>query len=107
MTEAEKLVMVKAMTGETEDDIVSTYLSLAGNRVCRRAYPFDPDVTAVPDQYAYTQVQIAVYLLNKRGGEGETAHNENGISRSYEDGDIPPSLLRDIVPCAAVIGGQA
>ena len=101
MTDAEKLKMVKAMTGETAE----ATLSIAGNKVCRRAYPFDPTVTAVPDLYAHIQVEIAVYLLNKRGAEGQTAHSENGISRSYEDGDVPPTLLRDIVPFAAVMGG--
>lgn len=105
MTDAEKLKMVKAMTGETDESVLSTYLSIAGNKVCRKAYPFDPTVTVVPDQYAHTQVEIAVYLLNKRGAEGQTAHSENGISRSYEDGDVPPTLLRDIVPFASVMGG--
>lgn len=105
MKDAEKLKIVKAMTGETDEDTLSTYLSIAGNKVCRKAYPFDPTVTAVPDQYAHIQVEIAVYLLNKRGAEGQTAHSENGISRSYEDGDVPPTLLRDIVPFAAVMGG--
>ena len=105
MTDAEKLKMVKAMTGETDEGTLSTYLSIAGNKGCRKAYPFDPAVTAVPDQYAHIQVEIAVYLLNKRGAEGQTAHSENGISRSYEDGDVPPTLLRDIVPFAAVMGG--
>ena len=46
---------------------------------------------------------IDVALLNKRGAEGETAHSENGVSRSYEDGDIPPTLLRRILPMAGVI----
>lgn len=104
MTTDEKLQMVKAMTGETDESVLSAYLSLAGNKVCRKAYPFDPSVTTVPDRYAYAQVEIAVYLLNKRGAEGQTAHSENGISRSYEDGDIPPTLLRDILPFAVVMG---
>ena len=105
MTDAEKLKMVKAMTGETDEETLSAYLSIAGNKVCRKAYPFDPAVTIVPDRYAHSQVEIAVYLLNKRGAEGQTAHSENGISRSYENGDVPPTLLRDIVPFAAVMGG--
>lgn len=105
MTDTEKLTMLKAMTGEKDESVLSTYLSIAGNKVLKRAYPFDPTVTAVPDQYAHIQVEIAVYLLNKRGAEGQTAHSENGISRSYEDGDVPPTLLRDIVPFAAVMGG--
>lgn len=105
MTDAEKLALVKSMTGETDEEVVSAYLSLAGSKVCRKAYPFDPTVVEVPDQYAHVQVEIAVYLLNKRGAEGQTSHSENGISRSYEDGNVPPTLLREIVPCAAVMGG--
>ena len=106
MTDTEKLNMLEIMTGEADKDVLSTYLSLAGAKVLKRAYPYDATKTEVPDQYAYTQLEIAVYLLNKRGAEGQTAHSENGISRSYEDGDIPPSLLREIVPCAAMLSGK-
>ena len=107
MTDAEKLEMVKAITGETDEAVLSTYLSIAGNKVCRKAYPFDPTVTEVPVQYGYVQIEVAVYLLNKRGSEGKVATSENGISSTYEDGDVPPTLLREITPCASVIGGTA
>lgn len=106
MTDTEKLTMLKAMTGEKDESVLSTYLSIAGNKVLKWAYPFDSTVTVVPDRYAYNQVEIAAYLVNKRGAEGETAHSENGISRSYEDGDVPPTLLREIVPCASLIGKE-
>lgn len=106
MTDTEKLTMLKAMTGEKDESVLSTYLSIAGNKVLKRAYPFDSTVTVVPDRYAYNQVEIAAYLVNKRGAEGETAHSENGISRSYENGDVPPTLLREIVPCASLIGKE-
>ena len=52
MTDAEKLSMLKTMTGEKDEDVLSTYLSIAGNKVLKRAYPFDTTVTKVPDQYA-------------------------------------------------------
>ena len=57
----------------------------------------------VPEQYSYLQVEIATYLLNKRGGEGELSHSENGISRSYENGDVPESMMRQIVPMYGVL----
>lgn len=103
MLETEKIEMVKAMTGETSDGVVSAYLKIAGNKICRKAYPFDPAVTEVPEQYSLLQVEIAVYLLNKRGADGESAHSENGISRTYENGDVPPSMLRQIVPMCGVL----
>lgn len=103
MTDAEKWTMLTAITGVTDETMLSTYLGIAGNKICRKAYPFDAAITTVPEQYDYLHVEIAAYLLNKRGAEGETAHAENGISRSYEDGDIPPSLMRQIVPFAGVL----
>lgn len=103
MLETEKIEMVKFMTGETSDGVVSAYLKIAGNKICRKAYPFDPTVTEVPEQYSLLQVEIAVYLLNKRGAEGQTGHTENGISRSYESGDVPTSMLRQIVPMCGVL----
>lgn len=105
MLDAEKIALVKSLSGETDEGTVSAYLSIAGNKICRRAYPFDHTVTEVPDQYAYTQVEIAVYLLNKRGAEGQLSHTENGISRTYENADVPTSMLRGIVPMCGTFGG--
>lgn len=102
MTDSEKIAMVKSMCGETDDDIISAYLALAGNKICRIAYPFDDTVTEVPNKYAYVQVDAAVYLLNKRGAEGQSGHTENGISRSYENADLPASMLRSVVPMCGV-----
>lgn len=105
MTEAEKISMVKAITGETNEATVLAYLDIAGSKICHKAYPFAETEMNVPPKYDYTQVEIAVYLLNKRGAEGEVSHSENGISRTYENADIPASLLREVVPMASVIGG--
>ena len=103
MTDTEKLTMLKSMTGETDNDVLSTYLTLAKGVVVSKAYPYGPGAEEVPAPYHTTQVEIAAYLLNKRGAEGETAHSENGVSRSYEDGDIPPTLLRRITPMVGVM----
>lgn len=104
MLEVEKIELVKTMTGETNESTVSAYLGLAGNKICRKAFPFDPTVTDVPEQYGFTQVEIAVYLLNKRGAEFETSHSENGISRTYEDADVPSSIMRSITPFCSTLG---
>lgn len=103
MLEADKIAMVQALSGEKDESTVSAYLAIAGNKICRKAYPFDPTVQEVPEQYGYTQVEIAVYLLNKRGAEFEISHSENGISRTYEDADVPSSIMRQIVPMVGVL----
>lgn len=102
MTNAEKIAMVKTCCGETADATISAYLYMAGQKILHAARPFGPFPSEVPAEYEALQVDAAVYMLNKRGAEGETSHNENGISRGYEDADLPSSMLRGIVPKCGV-----
>ena len=108
MSETEKLIMLRAMVGNSDskdwsDDVLLTYLTLAGNKIIRRAYPYDETVDTVPRRYSCLQCEIAAYMLNKRGAEGETSHSENGISRGYESADVPESLMGQIVPFCEVL----
>lgn len=104
MTDAEKLAALKAMVGDSDtDEVLSTYLKLSGNKIITKAFPYDDTVTEVPAKYDYLQVEIAAYMLNKRGAEGQTSHSENGISRSYENADIPSSMLKVVTPHVGVI----
>lgn len=104
MTDVEKLTALRAMVGGSDtDEVLSTYLLLAGRKVIARAFPYNDEVVKVPAKYETIQLEIAAYMLNKRGAEGETAHSENGVSRTYENGDIPASLLRRITPMAGVL----
>lgn len=97
MTDAEKIVMVQTITGEADQEIISAYLYMAGRKICSIAFPFE-NVSEVPERYEHLQIDGAVYLYNKRGAEGQTSHSENGISRSYENADLPESMLRSIAP---------
>jgi hypothetical protein len=103
MTTEELYGLVQTMSGETDDAILDAYIQQAGDIVLQRAYPYDDTHTEVPMKYQRVQADIAVYLINKRGAEGETVHLENGISRHYEAADVPPSLLRRITPLAGVV----
>ena len=104
MSDDDKLIMLEALVGRSEtDDVLSTYLKIAGNKIIARAYPYDSEVTEVPSRYATLQVEIAAYLLNKRGAEGQTSHSENGITRMYENADIPSSMLKVVTPHVGVI----
>ena len=88
MTNEEKVKALKAMVGGSDsDEVLSTYLLLAGQKIINRAYPYE----------------IAAYMLNKRGAEGQTSHSENGISRSYENADVPASMLKGVTPHVGVI----
>jgi hypothetical protein len=104
MTQAEKLTLLKAMVGESDsEEVLLAYLNIAGNKILNRAFPFDSEETEVPKRYEFLQCEIAAYLLNKRGAEGQTAHSENGISRSYESADVPESLLGAVTPMVGVL----
>ena len=104
MTETDKLVTLKAMIGDSDtEEVLSAYLKLAGAKIISKAYPYKNDVTEVPSQYHALQVEIAAYMLNKRGAEGQTAHTENGITRQYENADVPASMLKAVTPYCGVI----
>lgn len=104
MTQDEMLTALKAMVGGSDtDEVLSAYLNLAGGKIIAKAYPYNSEVTEVPAQYHYLQVEIAAYMLNKRGAEGQTSHTENGITRQYENADVPASMLKAITPYCGVI----
>ena len=104
MTHDEKLTALKAMVGGSDtDEVLSTYLLLAGRKVIARAFPYNDEVVEVPAKYETIQLEIAAYMLNKRGAEGQTQHSENGITRQYENADVPSSMLKAITPYCGVI----
>lgn len=107
MTNEEKIsrleVLISPDTASTE--LLLSLLEIAEGIVLNRRYPFGaPEGVAVPAIYEHIQLQIAVELFSKMGAEGQTAHGENGVSRTYESADVSPSLLKRIVPvCGSVM----
>lgn len=95
MTDAEKLSILKSMldSGDTTSDaIANAYLAAAKKAVMNIAFPFGNGEEVFPSKYDYEQIEIALYMLNKRGSEGEKLHIEGGTHRSFEVADIPISL---------------
>ena len=109
MTEVEKLSLLRVMVGQPNtdenwtDNVLISYLKIAGEKIINRAYPYDETVTEVPRRYGVLQCEIAQYLLNKRGAEGQTGHSENGVNRTYESADVPESLMREVIPHVEVL----
>lgn len=103
MTEQEKIEYLIECTGETNQTVLATYLKLAKGIVLRKAFPFGDGTETMPAKYDTVHAQIAAYLLNKRGSEGELSHSEGNISRDYGDADLPISLIRQIVPQGVVL----
>lgn len=108
MYELDKLSTLRILLGiedESQDVLLSVYLDMAANALLDRLYPFsaDPLSEEVPARYAGLQVEIAQFLYLKAGAEGQTSHSENGVSRTYESGGIPESLLGRITPFVGVL----
>jgi hypothetical protein len=92
------------MVGESDtEEVLLTYLNVAGHKIINRAYPYGTEETEVPARYEFLQCEIAAYLLNKRGAEGQLIHSENGISRSYGSADVPEAMLNAVTPMVGVI----
>ena len=101
-----KLNQLKTLLGKqgdnSEDDLLLMLLTLSAQKILDRVYPYDDSIKEVPSRYATKQVEIAVYLYNKRGAEGQISHSENTISRTYESADVPESLMKGITPYVGV-----
>ena len=101
MTNEEKIaklgVLISPDTADTS--LLVILIEQAEGIVLSRRYPFGvPEGAVVPAAYEHIQLQIALELFSKLGAEGQTAHDENGIKRTYEAADVSPTLLRRIVP---------
>lgn len=101
MTQTEKLrVWLGVSASEASNEKLELFLSRAEDAIKRRRNQDYED--PMEPQFSDLQLQIAVYLFNKQGAEGETSHSENGVSRGYENSDIPETLLAQIIPLARI-----
>lgn len=107
-TELESLKLLVSPTNLSDEELTQ-YLEIATDKILNRLYPFGrPEgVEDIPTRYRSNKLNIACYLANKRGAEGETSHSENGVARTYSSADVPAELLDDIIPLAKIGDGYA
>ena len=106
MTETLKIEQLKQLLSPDvpSDEELTALLFITKGAILNRRYPFGHYYgEEVPQKYEYLQLQMCVQLFNKKGAEGQTTHSENGITRNYEVGDIPESLLKQIIPVAGSV----
>jgi hypothetical protein len=107
MTNEEKIEKLAVLISPdtASDNLLFHLLEQAEGIILNRRYPFGAPVGArlIPP-HEQIQIRIALELFAKMGAEGQTAHNENGVYRTYEAADVSPSLLRQIIPfCGSVM----
>ena len=91
------LEIMQGLLPNVDPSLLELELALAGATINHiRGWE---DGRPVEPRYLPLQVELAVSAFSKRGAEGQKAHNEGGINRSYGSSDIyPPELLRRITP---------
>ena len=101
MTQLERLKI--RITENVSDAELEDILESAKAVILSRRFPFGEPPTDIEIKYKDLQIRIAVEMFNKRGAEGETAHSENGVSRTYSSANVSEDLLREITPKAGVV----
>lgn len=101
MTQLERLKI--RITENVSDIELEDILESAKAVIMSRRFPFGEQPTEIEAKYKDLQIRIAVEMFNKRGAEGETAHSENGVSRSYASANVSEDLLKEITPKAGVV----
>ena len=101
MTQLERLKI--RITEKVDDKELEDILESAKAVILSRRFPFGEQPTEIEEKYKDLQIRIAVEMFNKQGAEGETAHSENGISRSYASASVSEDLLREITPKVGVV----
>ena len=105
MTEETLKAMIKTNIESSSDmtisdDVVNTFFQLSKNAILLKRFPYLQDVgdKELPSIYDSLCVRLAVYMYNKQGAEGEISHTENGVSIKWENGDLPESMMSEVIP---------
>ena len=101
MTQLERLKL-RIPENDNELELVDL-LESAKAVILSRRFPFGEYPAEIEDRYKDLQIRIAVEMFNKQGAEGEIAHSENGVSRTYSSASVSEELLREITPKAGVV----
>lgn len=101
MTQLERLKI--RITEKVTDAELEDILESAKAVILSRRFPFSEHPAEIEDKYKDLQIRIAVEMFNKQGAEGEVAHSENGVSRTYASASVSEDLLREITPKVGVV----
>lgn len=102
MTLDEKISQMVIMLGvEVAPCVLSVYLQQAKSLVLNTRFPYGYEKgQEVEPKYEQLQIELAIVLFNERGAEGQSSHNENGVSRTWRS---KSQILGEITPFANVL----
>lgn len=97
MTNTEKLNSLQILVehdASLTNELGLELLNQAADAIIQRMHPIKyPENPIVPAKYERLQIRLAQRYFLQMGGEGETAHSENGISRTYDSANNQDLLL--------------
>jgi hypothetical protein len=102
MTQLSRL-RIRITEKDISDEELEDILESAKAVILSRRFPFGEYPEDIEPKYKDLQIRIAIEMFNKIGAEGETAHSENGVSRTYSSANVSEELLREITPMAGVV----
>lgn len=89
-------------SNNSKDETFKRMLKRAKNRYLNLVYPFDRDITELPDDRAREwQTSCAIELYYLDGDENLTSYSENGLSESYGKAGLSEGLLSQLPPAKA------
>ena len=108
MTQNEKIARIRAFipaNASVTDETLSAFLDAAKDEIISWRYGRRLQaafITDVPAEYENIQCMAVVAGLTLIGGVNETAHSENGISRTFRYSDMVEYIHARVIPLAEV-----
>lgn len=109
MTDSEKLNRLKRMMRleDSDDETLLAFLEFTRDEILSwewKNYGSIPDdISDVPREYEGIQLNAVMIGFSQIGGEGETQHSENGVSRQFDYSSCLDYIHKNIIPFAGVI----
>ena len=87
----------RGFTVSTENLYDEIYSAIGAVNSRRRYTPTSTEL--FEKKYEDLIIRLCITSISKWGAEGESAHSENGVNRTYEKGsEYPESMLSEVVP---------
>ena len=93
-----RLILGMGVSETTQNTLLSYFLDIAKQDILNRRFPFGTDNLELEPQYLPLQVELAVIKYSMRGVEGQSSHEENGITRTYHN-----TLINAVIPFGKVL----
>lgn len=110
MTDAEKLSTLQTLLGDGGEtpttSTLTAYLTISAQEIINWKYHLvggvPDDVVSVPSAEEMKQLYAVVAGYTHAGAEGQSAHSENGISRTFRYSDMLDYIHNNVKPYVRV-----